>query len=177
MIFKNEQSLTSVTVEELRADAEKKTALLRELAASFQPDEEKPPLTQFEMRLASGTPIQFVEKGAVIVDAVPDLSGTPPDASSVMRLGVEAELAYGKVLAEAQALTRKIRMSMLRVKLRAVNMSRSVLTVASAYVKTDAGDGLKIHVAQMKDSRRRPPRRVQTPKPSAEAAAANKKDE
>ena len=32
MIFKNEQSLTSVTVEDLRADAEKKTALLRELA-------------------------------------------------------------------------------------------------------------------------------------------------
>jgi hypothetical protein len=176
MIFKNEQSLTSVTVEDLRADAEKKTALLRELAASFQPDEDKPPLTQTEMRLASGTPIQFVEKGAVIVDAVPDLSGTPPDASSVMRLGVEAELAYGKVLAEAEALTRQIKMSMLRVKLRAVNMSRSVLTVATAYAKTDAGQGLKVHVTQMKDSRRRPPRKVQTPKPNAEAAAKKKND-
>jgi hypothetical protein len=164
-------------VEDLRADAEKKTALLRELAASFQPDEDRPPLTQNEMRLASGTPIHFVEKGAVIVDAVPDLSGTPPDASAVMRLGVEAELAYGKVLAEAQALTRQIRMAMLRIKLRAVNMSRSVLTVATAYAKTDAGHGLQVHVAQMKDSRRRPPRRVQTPKPGTEAAAVNKKND
>lgn len=174
MIFKNEQSLTTVTVEQLRADAEKKTALLRELAASFQSDEDKTPLTLAEIRLATGTPIQFVEKGAIIADAAPDLSGTPPNASSLMRLGVETELAYGKVLAESEALTRQIRMSMKRIKLRAVNMARQVLVVADAYVKTEAGDGLKVHVEQMKESRRRPRRKPLVAKPKTESADANK---
>jgi len=162
MIFKNEKTLSEVTVEELRADAERKTALLRELAASFLPDDDRSPLTPAEMRLASGTPLVFVEKGAVIVDAAPGLSGTPPNASQVMRLGVEAELAYGKLLAESEALTRTIRMSLQRVKLRAVNMARSVLVVADAYAKTDEGDSLKVHVDQMKDSRRRPRRKPVT---------------
>ena len=174
MIFKNEQSLTTVTVEELRADAERMTALLRELAAEFQPDDDKGPLTAAEMRLATGTPIQFVEKGAVIVDAAPDLSGTPANAATVMRLGVEAELAYGKVLAQAETLTRQIRMSMSRIKLRAVNMARTVLVVADAYVKTEEGDGLKVHVDLMKDSRRRPRRKLQVTKQTTEAATGTR---
>ncbi|HEY0155675.1 MAG TPA: hypothetical protein VGF28_00130 [Thermoanaerobaculia bacterium] len=160
MIFKNEEALVTVTVEELRADAEKKTAVLREMAAAFEPESDKGPLTVSEIRLAAGTPILYVEKGAMIADAAPGLSGAPENAAVIMRAGIEAELAYGKVLAQCEALARQIRMAMLRTKLRAVHMARTVLVVADAYAKTDDGDILKLHVEQMKQSRRRPRRKT-----------------
>ena len=164
MILKNDQSLTTITVEELRADAEKKTAILRELTAAFQPDPDTPPLTAAEMRLASGTPLVYVEKGAALLEAAPQLNGATPNASSIMRLGIEAELAYGKVLAQSKELTRQIRMAMLRPKLRAVKMARSTCAVAEGFAKTDEGDVIKLHVDDMKQSRRRPPRKPVTKK-------------
>ena len=164
MILKNEQSLTTITVEELRADAEKKTAILRELAAAFQPDPDTPALTAADLRLASGTPLIYVEKGAALLDAVPQLNGATPNAASIMRLGIEAELAYGKVLAQSKELTRQIRQAMLRPKLRAVKMARATCAVAEGFARTDEGDSIKLHVEDMKQSRRRPPRKTVTKK-------------
>lgn len=162
MILKNDQSLTTITVEELRADAEKKTAILRELAAAFQPEPDTPPLTTADMRLASGTPLLYLEKGAALLEAVPQLNGTSPNAASIMRLGIEAELAYGKVLAQSKELTRQIRMAMLRPKLRAVKMARATCAVAEGFAQTDEGDAIKLHVEDMKQSRRRPARKPAT---------------
>lgn len=145
------------TVEGLQADAAKKVAILRAMAAEFINDDDNEPLTTNQMRLASRTPIAYLEKGAVICEAVPDLSGAPPNAAEVLRLAHAASVAYAPVIAEAEALARQARLAVLRKKLFAVTIARVVDKVARVFVQTGPGNWLKTHVDQLK--------RALTPRP------------
>ena len=167
MIFKSGgENLTTVTVEEIHADARKKAELIRSLAAEFRDDDAPGPLSTTRMRLASRTTPAFLDKGAVISRVVPNLSGTPPGAADTMRMCVEADAAYAEVLAEAEELVRQIRMGMLRTKLKGVDLARIVYRTAKAYVQTDEGDAIRTHVEEMGRTLPHPRKPKAAPSPS-----------
>jgi hypothetical protein len=145
------------TVEELQADAAKKVSILRAMAAEFINDDDNEPLTTNEMRIASRTPVLYLEKSAVVCEAVPDLSGAPANAAEILRLAHAAEVAYAPVIAEAEALARQARLAVLRKKLFAVTIARVIDKIARVFVQTGSGNWLKTHVDQMK--------RALTPRP------------
>jgi hypothetical protein len=147
------------TVEDLQADAAKKVAILRAMAAEFINDNDNAPLSASQMRLAGRTPSLYLEKSAVVCDAVPDLSGAPPKAAEILRLTHAADVAYAQVIAEAEELVRQIRLSVHRKKLSAISIARIVDKVARVLIQTGAGNWLKTHVDQMKRALTRPPRR------------------
>lgn len=163
------------TVEDLQADAAKKVAILRAMAAEFINDEDNEPLTSSQMRLASRTPGIYLEKGAVVCEAAPDLTGTPPKAAEILRLTYAAEVAYAQVIAEAEELARQVRLANLRKKLFAVGIARVVDKIARVFVQTGAGNWLKTHVDQMKRALTRPPRPPQSDSPDDDAPATVKK--
>jgi hypothetical protein len=149
------------TVEDLQADAAKKVAVLRAMAGEFIDDNDNAPLTTSQMRLAGRTPSLYLEKSAVICEAVPDLSGAPPKAAETLRLTYAADVAYAQVIAEAEELVRQIRLSVQRKKLFAISIARVVDKMARIFVQTGAGNWLKTHVDQMKRAltpRPRPPK-------------------
>lgn len=162
------------TVEDLQADAARKVAVLRAMAAEFINDNDREPLTTSELRLASRTPGIYLERGAVISEAAPDLSGTPPKAADVLRLTHAAEVAYAQVIAEAGELARQVRMAVLRKKLAAVGIARIVDKMARIFVETGAGNWLKTHVDQMKRALTRPSRTPKGDSPDDDAAVTAK---
>lgn len=160
------------TVEELQADAAKKVAVLRAMAAEFINDNDKEPLTTSEMRLASRTPTIYLEKSAVVSEAAPGLSGAPPNAATILRLSHAADVAYAQVFAEAEELARQVRRAIVRKKLSAISIARTVDKVARVLVQTGAGDWLKTHVDQMKRALTRPPRPPKADSPEEDLPAA-----
>ncbi len=144
------------TVEQLQADAAKKVAILRAMAAEFITDDE--PLTPTERRVATRTPALYLEKSAVVCEAAPELAVKVPNAAETLRLTYAAEVAYAQVIAEAEELVRQLRTAVQRKKLSAIGIARIVDRVARVFVNTGAGNWLKTHVDQMKRSLTRPPR-------------------
>lgn len=153
------------TTEALQADAAKKVALLRAMAAEFIDEDDNEPLTVNQQRLAARTPSLYLEKAAIVSEAAPDLAA-PIGSAEILRLTHAAEAAYSPLVAEAEQLARQIRMAVLRKKLFAVQIARVIDRIARVFVQTGAGDWLRTHVEQMKRALTRPPR----PKPETESA-------
>ena len=159
MTFYNEQDpdFSIFTPEVLMADAQKKVELLRQLAAEFKAPDTRP-LTRAEIALATRTPIVFLEKGAVFGEAAaPDVRVREANIQR-MRVTLNADVAYGKVLAQAEELTRQIRLAMARRKLEAVLVARDIYRIAKGYAQTQEGDSLKGHVEAMGKTLTRPRR-------------------
>jgi hypothetical protein len=163
MTFYNEKpaDLSVFTPEALMADAQKKVELVRQLAAEFKTEGARP-LTPAEIALANRTPIVFLEKGAVFGEAAPGIGSTEAQIQ-LMRVTFHADIAYGKVLAEAEELTRQIRLAMLRGKLAAATFARGLYKVGKGYAQTEAGDAVKGHVQEMGKALTRPRRPDQKP--------------
>jgi hypothetical protein len=145
------------TVEGIQADAAKKVAILRAMAAEFINDNDNEPLTPNERRVATRTPLAYLEKSAVVCDAAPELAVKVPKAAETLRLAQAADVAYAQVIAEGEALVRQIRLAVQRRKLSAISIARVIDRFARVFVQTGAGDWLKTHVDQMK--------RALTPRP------------
>jgi hypothetical protein len=153
-----DQPENGFTVEDLQADAAKKVAILRAMAAEFINDNDNQPLTVSQTRLASRTPSIYLEKGAVVCEAAPEMPGTPPGAAHTLRLAYAADVVYASVIAEAEELVRQIRLATMRKKLFAISIARVVDKMARIFVQTGPGNWLKTHVDQMKRTLTRPPR-------------------
>lgn len=163
MTFYNEQltDLSVFTPEALMLDAQKKVEILRQLAAEFKTEGARP-LTRAEIALANRTPIVFLEKGAVFGEAAPGVGSTEAQIQ-LLRVTFNADIAYGKVLAEAEELTRQIRLAMLRGKLGGVIFARDLYKVAKSYAQTQRGDSVKGHTQDMGKALTRPRRPEQKP--------------
>ncbi|HEY0158672.1 MAG TPA: hypothetical protein VGF28_15420 [Thermoanaerobaculia bacterium] len=179
MTFYNDKlgDLSVYTPEALMADAQKKVEVLRQLAAEFRTEGARP-LTSAEIALANRTPIVFLEKGAVFGEAAPGVGSTDAQIQ-LLRVTFNADIAYGKVLAEAEELTRQIRQAMLRGKFNAVTFARGLYKVAKSYAQTDLGDGVKGHTQEMGKALTRPrrpekPEGIETAKKEGASAEVNR---
>jgi hypothetical protein len=165
MTFYNDKltDLSVFTPEAMMADAQKKVEILRQLAAEFKTEGARP-LTRAEIALANRTPVVFLEKGAVFGEAAPGI-GITETQIQLMRVTFHADVAYGKVLAEAEELTRQIRLAMLRGKFSAATFARDLYKVGKSYAQTQGGDSVKGHVQEMGKTLTRPRRPEQKPEP------------
>lgn len=151
------------TIEDLQADAERKLALLRAIAAEFIDDGASAPLTRKEICAASRTPLVYLEKSAALCDAAPQIDA-PPRAAETLRLTQAANEIYAPLLEEAERLARQIRMAIWRKNLTAVTIARYVHRRAGLLVDTGAGQWLRTHVDQLKRIPGRPWHRKQRPR-------------
>lgn len=142
------------------ADAQERIARLRAMIDDFPDDTDRRPLTSAEMRLARGTSVVSLETAAVFAEAVPGLSITVPQTAE-LRDAAAFEIAYGAVRDEARALARSIDMVILRRKLKAAKVTRTIYRIGKGYVTLDSGDALRPHVADIK--RTLVPRRRKAP--------------
>lgn len=139
-------------------DAVERIARLRAEAGAFPDDADPRPLTPREIRLARGTSVAALEKAALFAEAAPKVSSGVAE-SLLFRDAIGFELAYGGMRDEALALARRIDHAILRRKLKAAVATRVLYRMAKGYVTSDAGDAVRPHVAEMKRSLVRQPRR------------------
>ena len=111
--------------------------------------------------LSLSTTIPFLEKSALFVEAAPAVGATVATEAALMREAVLSELAYGGVLDEAQALVRRVKTVIARNKLKAALAARALYRLGKGFVTSDAGDGVKTHVAEMKRTLRKRPRKAE----------------
>jgi hypothetical protein len=150
-------------------DAQERMARLRTMAAEF-PDEPDPkPLTPAQIRLARSTSAATLENAAILVDAQPAVGGGVVANAAELRDAIEFELAYGGVRDEARVLARRVDLAIMRRKLKAAKAARALYRVAKGFVTTDAGDAVRPHVSEMKQSlasrRRKKPAAAPAPPP------------
>jgi len=159
------------------ADAQDKIAKLLTLAASFPEEPDQNSLTSTDLRLASATPVQFLERVAQLAEAVPVVGAAVDTNVSVLRNAVYSELAYGALVDQLNTLARQVEMAIVSRKLKAVKVARSFYQVAKVYVNTDAGAPMKPHVQELKQTLHRKrktkakPAKAPTPTPVAPPAA------
>jgi hypothetical protein len=146
------------TVEDLQADAARKMAVLRAMAAEFVEENDKEPLTRKQICAATRTPLAYLEKSAALSETAPEIAA-PPRAAEILRLTHAANVIYGPVLEEAERLARQIRVAMWRKNLAAGSIARTVHRLAGLLVETEAGQWLRTHVDQLQRIPGRPWRR------------------
>jgi hypothetical protein len=130
-------------------DAQERIARLRAMAADFPQEKDPRPLTPAEIRLARSTSAVSLEKAAVLAEAVPGMPTTVPETAE-LRDAAAFEIAYGSVADEARAFARKIDMEIVRRKLKAAKVTRSIYRLGKGYVTLDAGDAVRPHVEEIK---------------------------
>src|SRR5260370_10150786 len=79
----------------LLADAQDKIAKLQALAASFPEEPDQNSLTSTDLRLATATSVQFLERAAQLAEAGPVGGAAVGTNVSVLRHAVYSGLAYG----------------------------------------------------------------------------------
>jgi hypothetical protein len=130
-------------------DAQAKRTQLRTLSADF-PDEANPvPLTVGDKILASRTPVAALEKAAVFAEAAPAVVAAFANELPELREAVAFELAYAGVAEEGRAYVRRIENAIYRKKLKATRIARAIYAFAKVYMGLDAGDPMKLHVADL----------------------------
>ena len=156
----------------LLADAQDKIAKLQALAASFPEEPDQNSLTSTDLRLATATSVQFLERAAQLAEAVPVVGAAVDTNVSVLRNAVYSELAYGALVDQLNTLARQVGMAIASRKLKAVRVARSFYQVAKVYVTTDAGAPMKPHVQELKQTLQRKrktkakPAKAPTPTPA-----------
>jgi hypothetical protein len=143
------------------ADAQQKIALIRAISAAFPDTADPQPLSVAERQLAAKTTIAFLEKSALFVDAAPAVGAAVSDAASVREAALW-ELAYGGVVDEAMTLVRRVVTDIARKKLKAAIAARAIYRVGKGFVTSHAGDGLRPHVAEMKRTLTKRPKKRAT---------------
>ena len=152
-------------------DAQERMTRLRTMAAEF-PDEADPkPLTPAEIRLARSTSAAALENAAILIEAAPAVVGVVVANAPELREAIAFELAYGGVRDEARVLARRVDLAIMRRKLKAAKAARGLYRVAKGFVTVDAGDAVRPHVSEMKQSlvsrRRKKPAAAPAPPPLA----------
>jgi hypothetical protein len=130
------------------ADARKRIALLRMVAADLTEDPKRRTLRPTEIRLARHTSAVALEKAAVFAESEP--IGRNIVDPMELREVIAFELAYGGVRDAALVLAREIDLAILRRKLKSVLAVRALYRVAKAYKTFDAGDKSHTHLAELK---------------------------
>jgi hypothetical protein len=144
------------TIEDLKADAEKKLAILDALLADFETGDEQ--LTKGEICTASRTPLEYLEKSVAICDAAPELD-VPPLTPEKLRLMHAAITIYAPVCQKAERLARLSREATWRTKLAGLSLARLVHRVAGLVAETGGPQWLREHVEKIKKIPGRPWRR------------------
>lgn len=169
----------------LLADAQDKIAQVRALAAAFPEEPDQNTLTIQDRRLATATPVQFLERAAQLAEAVPTVGAAVDTNVTVLRDAIYWELAYSALVDQINTLARQVEMAIFSRKLKAVKVARSLYQVAKVYVGTDAGTPMKPHVQELKQTLHRkrktsakapaaPPPTPATPATPAAAAETKK---
>ena len=154
-------------------DAHERRIRLRAMADEF-PDAAQPkPLTLAEIRIARQTTPAALEKAALFAEAAPGVGSNVADVAE-LRDAIAFELAYGGVRDEAQAMARRVDHAILRRKLKAVRLARGLYRLGKGYVTLDAGDSLKPHVKEMRNSLARRKRKGTPPVEVIQGTAAKK---
>src|ERR1700682_3902806 len=147
----------------LLADAQAKIAQLLTLAASFPEEPGQNSLTSTDLRLATATSAQFLERAAQLAEAVPVVGAAVDTNVTVLRNAVYSELAYGALVDQLNTLARQVGMAIASRKLKAVKVARSFYKVAKVYVSTDAGAPMKPHVQELKQTLQRKRKKAAKP--------------
>src|SRR5258708_22414407 len=82
----------------LLADAQDKIAKLLTLAASFPEEPDQNSLTSTDLRLASATPVQFLERVAQLAEAVPVVGAAVGTNVTRFRHALYSELAHRAIV-------------------------------------------------------------------------------
>lgn len=130
-------------------DAQERIARLRAIAADFMEEKDPRPFTSSEIRLARSTSPVSLEKAAVFAEAVPGIGMAVPETAE-LRDAAAFEIAYGNVRDEARAIARAIDMEIVRRKLKAAKVTRTIYKIGKGYITLDSGDAMKPHVADIK---------------------------
>lgn len=151
---------------------------IRAIAALFPEESEPRRLRPSDLRLANITSAEALEQAAVLAEAAPNVGGSLANVHG-LRDTINYLFANAKVREEAVTLLRRIDNTLARKKLRAVKLARALYQVAKVYAASEAGDGVKPHVAQMERTLRRKRRKAaapaeQAPAPVPAAAVSNK---
>ncbi len=165
-------STTTLVANPFTADAQAKIASMRAIAETFPDDSQEKPLTKAEIRLASGTPIVFLEKAALLSEAAPSVQGALSVNSSFLRESIASDLASGGCIDESRVLTKRMETSRLRKKLKAVLVARDIYRMAKGFAKTNQGNTVAQHVQEMKHALQKKRTKKVIPTKAAPAAPA-----
>ena len=151
-------------------DAQERRVRIRALVDEFPDDADPRTLTTAELRLASATSIEALERAARLVETKPQL-GTASDVAAIRDM-IAYELAYGAVRDEAKAVERRIDRTILRRKLKVAKIVRVIYRMGKSFVTGDEGDAVRPLVEQL--GRELVPQRRRRPTTPPEEAAAKK---
>jgi hypothetical protein len=169
---------TVVTTEEpvtnrYALDAQERINILRSITDFLDDQDDGRPLTPAEIRLANLTTPAAMEKAALLSDAAPTVANGILSTTEV-RDTISYELAYQGVIDELLAAARRGRLKILRRKLKVTRDIRVLYRMAKGYITSDAGDGVRTYVEEMKRTLVRPRRKKAAAPPEEEAAEVRK---
>jgi hypothetical protein len=141
------------------ASANDSMTRLRAISEGFPEEPEPRPLKPSEIRLANSTSVEGLEQAALFANAAPNVGGSLGNVEE-LRDAINFVFANVRVRDEAMALVRRVDHAIIRRKVKAVKVARSLYRVAKAYATTEPGDAVKAHVTQLQRTlgrRRRKP--------------------
>lgn len=146
------------TVEDLEADAARLIEILRALIAEFVDEKNQEPLTRSDISTVHRLPLDYLEEGAALCGAAPEVGITPHSGEKV-HLTRAANVAYEPVFETSEKLTRLIREAMWRKTLEAISITRAAHRRADLLVESGEAPRLKRHVDRLRRLAARPWRR------------------
>jgi len=137
------------TIEQLQAEADRVSAVLRALIAEFTDEANDEPIETGDRKVASRTPHEYLQAGADLCAAAPDFHHMPPRAYDLLDRTFAAQVIFSPVLVLAAELTMRVEEGLVKKKLEALPVARVVHSIARLLVETGLGEWLTAHVEEM----------------------------